>query len=104
MILSLMVRTIAVRASRLVVRPRRRTDGAGEPQRTPQAAVLRTRLRQRLPLAEELHRLRGVHLDVAVPVARARLLDGDLLVPAVHARDRVGLHGERQVLVDAAVL
>jgi hypothetical protein len=52
---------------------------------------------------EHGHRLRRVDLDVAIAIAVVRALDFDVLVPAVHARHGVGLHGERQVLVHAAV-
>src|SRR5690606_3720106 len=37
----------------------------------------------------------------AIGVIRPGLLDRDLLVPAVHPADRVGLHGEGHVLVHA---
>src|SRR5690606_33869739 len=78
-------------------------DRPGEPQRAAQAAGPGARPGQREPLPVGVCRARRVDVHVAVAVARLGGGHGHPLQPAVHARDRVGLHGERQVLVDAGV-
>ena len=48
-------------------------------------------------------RQRGVNEDVAIAVVPTGFLDLDHLVPALHARDRVGVDREGEVLVDTRV-
>src|SRR6185503_9785378 len=74
-----------------------------EPEGTAEAVGPRCRARHRQPLLVDLVRLVGVDEDIAVLVSRSRLLERHALMPAVHAADRIRLHGEREVLVDADV-
>src|SRR5687767_8822399 len=76
--------------------------GTGEPERPPEPAGLR-RPRHGQPLAVDRVALRRVDHDVAISIAPARRLEPDLLMPAVHPRDGIGLHREGEVLVDAGV-
>ena len=48
-------------------------------------------------------RLLQVHGDVAVAVAFVGLLHSHRLMPAVHAGKRIGLDGEREILMDACI-
>src|SRR5262249_21228068 len=86
-----------------LVRLRDRTQRTIEPERTSQAAGTGRPARHPDPLLVHLVRLFGVDEDVAVAVAWRRLFERDALMPAVHAAHRIGLHGKRQVLMDADV-
>src|SRR5262245_2280418 len=82
----------------------RRPADAFQVQWPPQlaGAVLSRWARLREPLLEHGHRLRRVDEHVAIPIAGLGLRHDDLLVPAVHAAHRIGLHAERHVLMHAA--
>ncbi len=55
------------------------------------------------PLLEDPVRPGRVDADLGVLVLRCRLADPHGLVPAVHSRNRIGMHGKGQVLVHARV-
>ena len=76
---------------------------AQKPQWTPHISRPRPRPRLLQPLVINLHRLVGVDKDVRVTIARLGLSYGNFLMPAMHAADGIGLHGERQILMDARI-
>src|SRR5688572_17085711 len=84
------------------VRFRRGFHGSIEPQRPSEIARPWPRPREFQPLAVHLHRLVGVHDDVAIGVTLTSFLDRHALMPAVHAADGVGLDREREILMHTA--
>src|SRR5262249_28409753 len=78
-------------------------ERAVHPQGATQAAGTGAAAGTGQPAPVDLVRFVRVHEYVTVTVLGLGFLDGDLLVPAVHAADRIGLHGEREVLRDAAL-
>src|SRR5690606_37424063 len=84
--------------------PRLGFQGAGVPEGPAQAAGTGCGAGHGQPFDVGLARLLRVDHDVAVAVLGGRGADADALVPALHARDRIGLHREGEVLVDAVVV
>ena len=74
-----------------------------KPQRPSESVWPGRRSRQRQPLLVDLERSVRVDNDIAVFIFRMSFLDDDLLMPAVHPGNRIGVNRESDVLVDAAV-
>src|SRR5262245_6360470 len=74
-------------------------EGPRQPERPAQVVRPRGRAGERQPLAVRLERAVGVHDDVAVAIVGPRPGHRDLLVPAMLAAHRIGLHWEREVLM-----
>ena len=82
-----------------------RLERTGVPERTTQTGIVGTgRAGLAHPVEVGLTRLRRVDHDVAVLVAGLSRTDPDPLMPALHARDRVGLHTENIQLDESASL
>lgn len=83
----------------LLCRPQRSI----EPERSSEFPRARPRAGVSQPLAVDIHRSARVDEHVAVTVLRMGRRHNDLLMPAVHARNGIGMNGENKVLVDSRI-
>src|SRR5579859_3883601 len=82
----------------------RRAVGTNHPQRTTQPIrAMALRACQGQPSLVYLLSLARIHIYITVAIPRVSCLDLHLLVPAMHAADRVGMDREGQVLMHASL-
>src|SRR5260370_8229572 len=74
------------------------------PQRAPQPIrTICLRARHRQPMLVNLVRFIGIDVHITIAVLQVSCFYRHFLVPAMHAADRIGMDGEGQVLMPAAL-